>query len=210
LSPSGITIKKDQFIIPSDRNELYRLILDYQKEEARQTGKNLNIPPDLILCLMKNESKFDIAAGKKGSSHVGLGQMGAEETRLALERLKKFAPNHFKALKKKIQEDLSTDVEETLLKKNDKGSKEDREKEELRKKIARSNAAFSTLTSAAYIQLLAEKNGGSLVKAINGYKGGGDGVGYDASGVVYCMQNSGWRQDQDWVKAEAKRKNLYN
>lgn len=192
LTPGGINT--DQILSLAQREELYKLVQGIQKEEANNMGKNMNIPPAFVMCVMALESKFDVAAGKKGSTHVGLGQMGIKETKGGLEELKKNAPEHYKALADKIQKNYGVDMEDTFM------GKQTKEKKETKLKITRSDPEFAAATTTGWIQKLgAEKRGGKNLRGIADAYGD---TNYPTDWILRCTENNGWRQNQAWVKAK--------
>jgi len=192
-------INTDQVLPLSGREKLYQLVQGIQKEESDSTGKNSNIPPGFVLCVEQLESKFDVAAGEKGSTHVGLGQMGTNETKGGLQELKKNAPNHYKELFEKVQQDYGVDMEDTYF------GKDNAEKKKMRDKIARTDPEFATATTTAWIQKLGE--GGKSLQTIAQNFGGEAYPGGETSWILQCTQNNGWRKNQAWVQAALDRKN---
>lgn len=195
LTPGGINT--DQILSLAERERLYKLVQGIQKEEAENMGKNMNISPAFIMCVMALESKFDVAAGKKGSTHVGLGQMGINETKMGLQELKKYAPDHYKELSDKIREDFGVDMEGTFM------GKQTKESKETKLKITRSDPEFAAATTTAWIQKLGTEKGGgkNLRKIAEAYNGGGD-ANYPVNWILRCAENNGWRQNQEWVRAK--------
>jgi len=180
-------VSTDRILSLEEREEIRKEIMDIQKEMSDTTGVNYNIPPDVMMCIFDKESTFDPGAiSDTGCS--GLGQMSMGAAKTATEKLKKVAPEHFKALSDKVEKDFGVDLEKTMTKSggNDK-------KREILRSDPNLNAAL------AYIHLTEKGvvgrgkpvgNNQELRNMVNGY---GPGDSDYAGSIMRCLQNNNWR-----------------
>jgi len=124
-------ITTDNILSLSEREDIRNMLLGIQKEMAEEANKRgekgMNVPVDLQMCLFYKETfhhtinsqgkkepeSFD-ASAQSTSRCAGLGQLEMKSAKYATPYLKKYAPQSFKELSDKVQEDFNVDLEKTM------------------------------------------------------------------------------------------------
>ncbi len=110
ISTSGYALNQQE------KDRLEKMIGEYLKE------MNLNLPPEFVMCIIKQESNFKPEAlNDRGEYSIGLMQLNAKSgtTRAALNALKKYAPETYQKLLKQHGSDAKIISTETLLSRKD-------------------------------------------------------------------------------------------
>ena len=173
LSPVGGKITTNNILGLDERQGIYDMLLDIQKEMAQTAAaigkKDLNVPVDLQMCLFyketfhhtknskgKNEPESFDASAKSVSGCSGLGQLSMSGAKIGTQYLKKYAPEHFQALADKVKKEQGVDMEWilTCYPQKDRKCKNEKKREILRRD--------PNLNAAVSFALLNEKARGGI------------------------------------------------
>lgn len=185
-------VSTDRVLNPEERKELNKMLKGLQQETAEKS-RSMNIPSEFMMCIFEKESNFDGGA-RSETGCSGIGQVCMAETKIAVEHMKKYAPNHYKAFAEKFAQQ-GKDMEKIC---SDKVKNYNEKKREL----LRSDPNFGA--AVAYMLADYKKRGGAdkgkpvgndrdLSRLANNYGPGNSD--YSAS-IMRCMKNNSWLIDR--------------
>ncbi len=185
-------VATDRILNPEERKELNKMLKGLQQEIAKNT-RDMNIPSEFLMCVFEKESSFDGGArSRTGCS--GIGQMCMKETAIAVEHMKKYAPEHFNAFFEKFLEQnkdfytICTDKSSRYF--------------ESRRELLRSDPNFGAAVS--YLLMDYKKRGPGntgrpianeqdLAKLANSYYGSSNSNYFES--ILRCTKNNSWLID---------------
>ncbi len=160
-------------------------------------GENMNIPTEAMMCVFEKESGFDGGA-RSETGCSGIGQICMAESQMAINHMKKYAPEHFKAFSDKFEKDGKGNIDQVF-----NASRNSGKNNEKRRELLRSDPNFGA--AMAYALMDYKKKGGEngkgkpigndrdLQRLINSYGPGDSGY---ADSIMGCMKNNRWLVDR--------------